>query len=419
MKRIAVVGGGVSGLTAAWALHAESEVTLYESDIRLGGHADSHVISRPDGSTDVVDTGFIVMNDLTYPTFTRLLDELGVNTQQAEMSMSVSCGGCGLEYAGARGPASLFAQTASIRNRRYWRMLTEIPRFHRAARKLLATSDTGDAPLRDFLSQNRFTDYFTNHFAIPLVACVWSCSPGIALDYPARYLFSFLNNHGMLRIWGSPQWKTLVGGSREYVSRIAMTLPDIRLGTRVTGVDRHPDHVEIRTSNGTVEHYDAAVIATHPDQALAVLTRPTDLERTLLGAFTYSGNPTQLHSDESLLPRSIRARASWNFRTTSCGGSAAAPVVVTYDMNRLQRIDSPNRYLVSLNSASEIDPPTVREQMNYSHPQYTPRSVEAQRRLPELNSPQLAFAGAYHGWGFHEDGAASGLAAARALGARW
>lgn len=419
MKRIAVVGGGVAGLTAAWALRSEGEVTLYEAETRLGGHADSHVISRPNGSRDVVDTGFIVMNTLTYPTFTRLLNELGVSTQPAEMSMSVSCDGCGLEYAGARGPASLFAQTESVRNRRYWRMLTEIPRFHRAARKLLATRGTDDAPLRDFLIQNRFTDYFTNHFAIPLVACVWSCSPGIALDYPARYLFSFLNNHGMLRIWGSPQWQTLVGGSREYVNRIAMTLADIRLGSSVTAVDRDPDRVEIRTTAGTVEHYDAAVMATHPDQALAVLSHPTELERKLLGAFTYSANPTQLHCDESLLPRSVRARASWNFRTTSCGGSAAAPVAVTYDMNRLQRIDSPNRYLVSLNSAAEIDPAKLQEQMNYSHPQYTPKSVEAQQRLPELNSPRLAFAGAYHGWGFHEDGAASGLAAARTLGARW
>lgn len=419
MKRIAVVGGGVAGLTAAWALRSEGEVTLYESDTRLGGHADTHVITRPNGMRDVVDTGFIVMNPVTYPTFTRLLDELGVRTQQAEMSMSVSCGGCGLEYAGARGPVGLFAQSASVRNRRYCRMLTEIPRFHRAARKLLATRGTDDAPLRDFLTQNRFTDYFTNHFAIPLVACVWSCSPGIALDYPARYLFSFLNNHGMLRIWGSPRWQTLVGGSREYVNRIAMALPHIRLESRVTEVDRHPNHVEIMTNADTVHHYDAAVIATHPDQALAMLTHPTELERELLGAFTYSANPTQLHSDESLLPRSVRARASWNFRTSSCGGSAAAPVAVTYDMNRLQRIDSPNRYLVSLNATAEIDPKSMRERMSYSHPQYNLKSIEAQQRLPQLNSPRLAFAGAYHGWGFHEDGASSGIAAALALGASW
>lgn len=419
MKRIAVVGGGVAGLTAAWALRSVGEVTVYESDSRLGGHAHSHLISRPNGSRDVVDTGFIVMNSVTYPTFTRLLDELGVRTQPAEMSMSVSCGGCGLEYAGARGLASLFAEPASVRNRQYLRMLAEIPRFHRAARKLLATQGSGDAPLQDFLTQNRFSDYFISHFAIPLVACVWSCSPGLALDYPARYLFSFLDNHGMLRIWGSPRWQTVVGGSREYVNRIAVALPDTRLNTRVTGVDRHTDHVRLTTAAGAVDHFDSAVIATHPDQALAALTNPTELESTLLGAFAYSSNPTQLHSDESMLPRSVRARASWNFRMPSCGGSATAPVAVTYDMNRLQRIDSPNRYLVSLNSAAEVDPSSVRAQMSYSHPQYTPKSVEAQRRLPELNSPRLAFAGAYHGWGFHEDGAASGLAAARALGARW
>ena len=419
LKRIAVVGGGVAGLTAAWALHRESHVTLYESDARLGGHAHSHVIRRPAGGDDVVDTGFIVMNTVTYPTFTRLLDELGVRTQPAEMSMSVSCGGCGIEYTGARGPAGLFAQRASARSPGYLRMLTEIPRFHRAARKLLNTATGDDVPLRVFLSRNRFSDYFVNHFAIPLVACVWSCSPGIALDYPARYLFSFLDNHGMLRIWGSPQWQTIVGGSREYVNRIADALPDIRLGTGVTAVNRHADHVSITTNSGVIDTYDAAVIATHPDQALSMLANATDLERELLGAFAYSSNPTQLHSDESILPRSRRARASWNFRTQSCGGSAAEPVAVTYDMNHLQRIDSPNRYLVSLNSAAAIDPSRVRDQMSYSHPQYTPTSVEAQRRLPELNSPQLAFAGAYHGWGFHEDGARSGLAAAQELGARW
>lgn len=419
VKRIAIVGGGVAGLTAAWALHRESEVTLYESDARLGGHAHSHVIRRPAGGDDVVDTGFIVMNTVTYPTFTRLLDELGVHTQPAEMSMSVSCGGCGIEYAGARGPAGLFAQRASTRNPRYLRMLTEIPRFHRAARKLLATDAGDDETLRDFLSRNRFSEYFVDHFAIPIVACVWSCSPGIALDYPARYLFSFLDNHGMLRIWGSPQWQTIVGGSLEYVNRIAEALPDIRLSNGVSSIHRDADRVTITTDSGVIDTYDAAVIATHPDQALAMLATATDLERKLLGAFTYSPNPTQLHSDESMLPRSRRARASWNFRTQSCGGSATEPVSVTYDMNHLQRIDSPNRYLVSLNSAGEIDPSSVRDQISYAHPQYTPRSVEAQRRLPELNSPRLAFAGAYHGWGFHEDGARSGITAARALGARW
>lgn len=419
VKRIAIVGGGVAGLTAAWALHRESDVTLYESDARLGGHAHSHVIHRPAGGDDVVDTGFIVMNTVTYPTFTRLLGELRVRTQPAEMSMSVSCGGCGIEYAGARGPAGLFAQRASTRNPRYLRMLTEIPRFHRAARKLLATESGGDEPLRDFLSRNRFSEYFVDHFAIPIVACVWSCSPGIALDYPARYLFSFLDNHGMLRIWGSPQWQTIVGGSLEYVNRIAEAIPDIRLSNGVSSIHRDGDRLTITTDSGVIDTYDAAVIATHPDQALAMLANATDLERKLLGAFTYSPNPTQLHSDESILPRSRRARASWNFRTQSCGGSATEPVSVTYDMNHLQRIDSPNRYLVSLNSAAEIDPSRVREQMSYSHPQYTPTSVEAQRRLPELNSPRLAFAGAYHGWGFHEDGARSGIAAARALGARW
>ncbi len=298
-------------------------------------------------------------------------------------------------------------------------MLAEVPRFHRAARALLAKEPNSDAPLRDFLSDHRFTDYFVNHFAIPLVACVWSCSPGIALDYPARYLFSFLSNHGMLRIKGSPQWQTIVGGSREYVNRIASEIADIRMDTAVTAVTRRADDITITTSAGASDTYDAAVIATHPDQTLALLTNPTEPEREVLGSFNYSPNLIQLHSDESLLPQSSRAQASWNFRTNSCGGTEGAPVAVTYDMNRLQTIHSPHRYLVSLNSTVEVDPTRTTAQLSYSHPQYTPHSIAAQRRLPELNSGRLAFAGAYHGWGFHEDGARSGLAAARSLGARW
>jgi predicted NAD/FAD-binding protein len=238
MDRIAVIGSGVAGLTAAWALRTTAEVTLYEADRRLGGHAHSHVITRPDGSRDVVDTGFIVMNYATYPTLARLFDELGVRTRATEMSMSVSCNGCGLEYAGARGLAGLVANSVARRNPSYWRMLTEIPRFHRLARRLLTDPSPSRITLRQFLADNNFQKYFIDHFAIPLVACVWSCPPGIALDYPAHYLFAFLNNHGMLRIFGSPQWHTVVGGSREYVNRVAEGLTDIRLGQKVTAVTR-------------------------------------------------------------------------------------------------------------------------------------------------------------------------------------
>lgn len=419
MKSVAVVGGGIAGLTAAWAMRSAAEVTLYEAADRLGGHAHSHAIYRAGGTHDIVDTGFIVMNYKTYPTLVRLFGELGVATQPTEMSMSVSCKGCGLEYAGARGLAGLLGSGAAAGNRRYWRLLSEVPHFHRAARALLTAASQDDMPFRAFLNQHRFSEYFTNHFAVPLVACVWSCPPGVALDYPARYLFSFLDNHGMLRIRRSPDWHTVVGGSRSYVDRIADAVNDIRLNTAVAAITRHQDHVSITTREGATHDYESAVIATHPDQALSMLTEATPLERDVLGAFDYSPNLVELHSDESLLPRIPRARASWNYQMPSCSPPVGMPVAVTYDMNRLQHIDSPNRYLVSLNARLQTDPKTVRRRMNYAHPQYTPRSVAAQRRLPQLNSVRLAFAGAYHGWGFHEDGARSGVSAARSLGSRW
>ncbi|CAM3666259.1 NAD(P)/FAD-dependent oxidoreductase [Smaragdicoccus niigatensis] len=419
MTRIAVIGSGVSGLTAAWALRSTADVTVFEADGRLGGHAHSHVIERPDGGTDVVDTGFIVMNETTYPTLVRLFNELGVRTQPTEMSMSVTCSGCGLEYAGARKIGGLFPSSRTRRNRRYLRMLPEIPRFHRAARALVAAPIAPTQTLREFLDEHRFSPYFVDHFAIPLVSCVWSCPESIALDYPAAYLFSFLDNHGMLRIWGSPQWQTVVGGSREYVNRIAGVLPDIRLNSPVATVIRKEDGVEIRTADLPPESFDAVVIATHPDQALSMLADPTELEHDVLGAFEYSPNSVRLHSDESVLPMIGKARASWNYWSSSCG-AVNEPPVITYDMNRLQRIESPNRFLVSLNAADDaVDPTSVYDEMSYAHPQYTPGSVAAQRRLPELNTGRTVFAGAYHGWGFHEDGARSGLAAARALGARW
>ncbi|MCE5292489.1 MAG: FAD-dependent oxidoreductase [Nocardiaceae bacterium] len=419
MERIAIIGSGVAGLTAAWALNKTANVTLFEGDTRLGGHAHSHEIPRPDGDTDVVDTGFIVMNFATYPTLVRLFSELGVTTQPAEMSMSVTCCGCGLEYAGARKLAGLFPSRRLLTNRRYLKMLIEVPRFHRAARKLLASEDHSDQTLGEFLDRHEFTQYFIDHFVTPLVACVWSCPDVIALDYPARYLFSFLNNHGMLRIWGSPQWQTVVGGSREYVNRIAEQLPDVRLNTPVVGVTRHSGRVEVQVDSGRSESFDAVVIATHADQALALLADATALEKEVLGAFEYSPNRAQLHSDEFQLPVSDRARASWNYRSFTCGASISDPPTITYDMNRLQRIATSQRYLVSLNASDDVHPACIHADMNYTHPQFTPTSVAAQRRLPELNTERVAFAGAYHGWGFHEDGARSGLAAARALGARW
>ncbi|MEU9484807.1 FAD-dependent oxidoreductase [Streptomyces decoyicus] len=418
-RRIAVVGGGVAGLTAAYVLQqGGDEVSLYEAEDRLGGHAHTHDTVSGDGRVVRVDTGFIVHNERTYPLLLRLFRELGVATQDSEMSMSVRCEGCGLEYAGARGPAGLFAQPRSALRGRYLRMLTEIRAFHRAARTTLAT-DRGDTlTLGRFLADCGFSRYFVTHFVTPLVSAVWSCAPSTAMRYPAVYLFRFLEHHGLLSVSGSPQWKTVTGGSVEYVGRIGKQLTVVRTGTPVRAVHRSNDRAAVVTEDGAEHTYDAVVVAVHPDQALRMLADPTDDERRVLSAFSYSRNTTLLHSDTSLLPRAHGARASWNYLMASCT-TPADKVQVTYHMNRLQRLNTPEDYLVTLNATDRVATHRVLARMVYEHPLYTPESVAAQQRLPQLNTAVTAFAGAYHGWGFHEDGCRSGVQAAAALGVRW
>jgi predicted NAD/FAD-binding protein len=415
-RRIAVIGGGISGLTAGYILSRTCDVTVFEADDRLGGHADTHLVGEPDGRQVPVDTGFIVYNERTYPLLTRLFTELGVPTRTSDMSMSVSCSGCGVAYAGKRGPAGLGAGMPRG-GRRYLRMLTEIPRFHRAARQLLASGTHCDLSFGEFLRAGRFSGYFAAHFAIPLVAAVWSCPPGTALRYPAGYLFAFLANHGMLSVSGSPSWRTVRGGSRCYVERIASRLGQVRLSAPVRSVRRHPDGVQVRDRSGTALAFDAAVIATHPDQALRLLDVPTDTERTVLGSFRYTANQAVLHTDTRLLPASSAVRASWNY-ALSCR-SASARTRISYHLNRLQSLPPGRDYIVTLGGQRDIDPARVVAAMEYAHPAYTRESVAAQRLLPGLNTPVTAFAGAYHGWGFHEDGCRSGVAAARALGSAW
>jgi len=415
-RRVAVVGSGVAGLTAAYVLsRAENDisVTLIEADDRLGGHADTHQVGDL-----AIDTGFIVHNERTYPVLLRLFAELGVATQPSEMSMSVRDDGTGLEWAGALGRRGVFPTRAHLTDAAYLRMLVEIPRFHRRARRVVSTSSTTeDVTLREFLREGRFSAYFTRHFMEPVVAAVWSCDPAVSLDYPARYLFTFLEHHGMLGIFGSPSWRTVTGGSHEYVGRLATGLEQVRTGTKVTSVLETPDGVEVTDGNGVVTTYDAVVIATHPGHALTMLAEPSPPQREVLGAMPYSSNTALLHTDTSLLPRASNARASWNFMRPAEVGSGQ--VTVTYDLTRLQRLDTETHYLVTLGGEHLVDPTKVIDRMEYEHPLYNPASVAAQARLPEIHTDRIAFAGAYHGWGFHEDGARSGLMAAERLGGVW
>jgi uncharacterized protein len=413
-RRIAVIGGGISGLTAGYILSRTDRVTLFEADRRLGGHADTHLVGPV-----AVDTAFIVYNERTYPLLTRLFAELEVGTQATEMSMSVRCAGCGLHYAGQRGPGGL---VAGLRRGggRFARLLAEVPRFHRAARRLLTDGGNrapdGDPTFGEFLTGGGYSGYFQAHFALPLVAAVWSCPAGTALRYPARYLFAFLANHGMLSVSGAPPWRTVTGGSVRYVERAAGRLACVRLGAPVRAVRRYPDGAEVRDAAGRAHQFDAVVIATHPDQALALLAPATRAEREVLGAFRYTPNPALLHTDARLLPDHPAVRASWNYELGRCKGGTAR---ISYHLNRLQHLPAGQDYIVTLNGQGVVDPDRVISRMDYAHPAYTPASVAAQRRLPALNTPVTAFAGAYHGWGFHEDGCRSGAQAARALGGTW
>ncbi|MGW6745041.1 NAD(P)/FAD-dependent oxidoreductase [Streptomyces sp. NPDC055025] len=419
MRRAAVIGGGVAGLTAAYILARSHHVTLYEADDRLGGHAHTHDLTTPDGRTHRVDSGFVVHNRRTYPNLLRLFRELGVSTQESEMSMSVRCEGCGLEYAGARGPRGLLAQPRNAVRAAYLRMLAEVPVFHRGARLLLERGGADDTlTLGEFLDRAGFSAYFRAHFMTPLVSAVWSCDARTALRYPAAYLFRFLAHHGLLSVTGSPVWRTVTGGSRAYVDRIAARLSDVRTATPVRRVLRHVDGAEVTAHDGSTASYDRLVVAVHPDQALRLLGDATPREKEVLGAFRYSRNSTLLHTDTALLPRAPGARASWNYLMPSCGADAGR-VLVSYDMNRLQRLDAVGTFVVTLGGEDRVEPDRVLARMMYEHPVYTPRSVAAQHRLPELNNSVTAFAGAYHGWGFHEDGCRSGVEAAAALGVSW
>ncbi|MFD0380473.1 NAD(P)/FAD-dependent oxidoreductase [Streptomyces sp. NPDC127112] len=417
LRKAAVVGGGVAGLTAAYILASSYEVTLYEADGRLGGHAHTRDLPAPDGGAVAVDSGFIVHNERTYPTLLRLFRELDIGTQDAEMSMSVRCDGCGLEYAGARGPAALFASRAALRGR-HLRLLAEVLVFHRGARRLLARGAHSGLTFGDFLRKGGFSPYFVSHFALPLVAAVWSCPTQTALSYPAAYLFTFLHHHGLLSVTGSPQWKTVTGGSAAYVTAAAKHIQRVRTSSPVETVRRTGRGALVTTGDGDTAAFDAIVIATHPDQALRLLADPTADERRILGAFTYYRNPTVLHTDTAVLPRSPRARACWNYRMTGCD-SSTEPVRVSYDMRRLQHLPDGADYVVTLGADDGIAADRVVERMIYEHPVYTPASVAAQKQLPRLDDGVTAYAGAWHGWGFHEDGCRSGATAARSLGARW
>ena len=313
----------------------------------------------------------------------------------------------------------MFAQHRRALDPRFLSVLAQVKRFQTRATAFLAgTDDSDQTTYGEFLAKHRFSDSFLRLYAVPVVSCVWSLGPAAALDYPARYLFRFLAHHGMLALTDSPQWYTVVGGSRTYVKAIADRVPHVRIGRAVANVLRDDSGVAVQDSSRAWLRYDAIVIATHADQALELLADASPSEKEILGAFRYSRSETILHTDSRLLPTAPQARASWNYLTPSTAGGDHAPVV-TYWMNRLQGLDSAEQYLVTLNARERIDPLRVIATMNYEHPIYDLATLQAQARLASISTPRTVFAGAYHGWGFHEDGCRSGVEAARALGVSW
>jgi predicted NAD/FAD-binding protein len=420
--RIAIVGGGVSGLVAAHLLHREHEIVVYEANAHAGGHANTVRVESERGHHDV-DTGFIVMNDRNYPNFTRLLDRLGVARQPTHMSFSVKGEEEDFEYAGT--PRGLFCQPSNLLNPRFQRMIFDLVRFNRKLRQLLAHEARGGEPQTDeslqaFLARHRFSRAFVERLIVPQVSAVWSADPRLLDSFPVHFMAEFFANHGMLGFRDRPCWSTVTGGSARYVDALIAPFRErVRLSTPVRSISRHADRVEIATGGphdgSATERFDQVVIASHSDQALQMLRDPSPQETRLLGAIPYQRNEAVLHTDSTLLPRRRAARAAWNFHLLR----EPKPLsTVTYYMNHLQRLSSDRDFCVTLNRTEAIDPAKIIRTISYAHPVYTPEGVAAQSEHASISglAQRTHYCGAYWGWGFHEDGVRSALRACEPFG---
>lgn len=411
--RIAIIGAGISGLTAAYRLSQQHEITLFEANDYLGGH--THTVDVDlDGERYVIDTGFIVFNDWTYPNFLTLLDELRIASRPTSMSFSVRCDRTGLEYNGSS-LNGLFAQRRNLFRLSFHRMLRDILRFNREGPELILNRPPDDSmTVGEFLSRYRYSREFADQYLLPMGAAIWSCPTGTFAEFPIDFIVEFYRNHGLLSVWHRPTWRVIEGGSRRYVAAMSSRFQNrVRLNTPIGGVRRRSDAVEVIPHGGSAEGFDHVVFACHSDQALRMLADPTPTEQELLGAFPYERNSAVLHTDESLLPRRRRAWASWNYHIPT---EPADHVTVTYCMNILQHIRSLHTFCVTLNSDDRIDPAKVLGRFEYHHPIFTTRRAVMQARHREvLNVNRTSFCGAYWGNGFHEDGVNSALAVCKAL----
>ncbi|MGB6489531.1 MAG: FAD-dependent oxidoreductase [Steroidobacteraceae bacterium] len=412
--RIAVIGSGISGLASAWLLSSEHAVTLFEANDYLGGHTHTHDVDQG-GRRYAVDSGFIVYNPRHYPLLTRLFAELGVASQPTSMSFSVRSEASGLEY-NASSLNGLFCQGRNLLSPRFLGMVRDLLRFYREAPALLDASGEGPT-IAGYLEERSYGAAFRDGHLIPMASALWSSPPAHILAFPARYLVQFMANHQMLQVNGRPEWRVVCGGSASYVRALRMRWRvRVRLNCPVRMIQRGCREVTVGTDEGS-ERFDHVVLACHSDEALSLLADATDREREILGAIPFQPNEAVLHRDATLLPRRRSAWAAWNAFIPRGTG---APCSVSYCMNLLQRLDSPEPFVVTLNREAAIDPAKVIRRMRYHHPLYTHAAVRAQRRRGEIQGVQRTwFAGAYWGWGFHEDGMRSAVDVAYAFGLHW
>jgi uncharacterized protein len=415
-SRIAVIGSGISGLASAWLLASRHQVTLYEAGHHVGGHTNTFLVQSNRGPVPV-DTGFVVFNERNYPELTGLFTHLGVPSQDTDMSFSASIDDGWLEYAGTN-LNTLFAQRLNVARPAFLRMVTDILRFNRRSKVLLEAGDAPEISLGDFLFTEGFHPAFRDHYLLPMAAAIWSCPTRKMLDFPLASFLHFFRNHGLLDIRNRPQWRTVTGGSREYVRRMLDSFSGtVRTGAPVVLVRRRPGGVQIRTVDGQLDQFDQVVLACHADDALAMIETPTVEEMNVLGAFPYQPNRTYLHTDARLMPRRRAVWSSWNYLART-GADSRPEVSVTYWMNRLHRLpETDGPYLVSLNPLDEPREELILAEMTYHHPVFDQRAMTAQHRVPGIQGrDRLWFCGAWCGYGFHEDGLKSAMSVAWRLG---
>ena len=412
-QKIAVVGGGVAGIVSAYLLQQQHQVTLFEQNDYLGGHTNTiEMTDGPDAGL-AVDTGFIVLNEATYPLFQTFLARLGVETRNSEMSFGFQCLQSGLVYAG-NDLNGLFAQRRNLVSPEFYRFLWEINRFNSDARKALAEGSVPAVTLGDYLQQKNYAAFMVNNYLLPMAAAIWSTPTLRAADFPAEAFLRFFKNHGLLSLRNRPQWKTVVGGSFAYVKAFQQQFSgEIILNAGVKKIFREADGVRLQLGDGHTEQFDRVVIATHADQALRLLGDPSDAEQRLLSPWQYQLNHTVLHTDASLLPEQRAAWSAWNFTREVVDDADTQPVFVTYYMNLLQGLEAQRHYCVTLNRRESFRPETVIAEFDYQHPQYSFAALATQAELPTLNGQRNSwFCGSYFGYGFHEDAVRSAVAVA-------